>query len=165
MAQPDDFQAWYSHEYGRLLAAIVVLAGDLDLAQDVAAEACTRCLVVWPTDRRPADPTAWTYRVAVNLLKRTWRRRLSEEKILASLERIPAVTIPEPAIEVWRAIAQLPNRARTAIVLRYVGGMTEAEVADVMGIAPGTAAATLSTARRRLAVLLDDDQEVADVRR
>ena len=49
------------------------------------------------------------------------------------------------------------RRARTAVALRYLGDLTEAEVARAMGIAPGTAAATLSKARTQLAGLLGPD--------
>ena len=59
-------------------------------------------------------------------------------------------------LDVMRAVQRLPARARTAVVLRYVADLTEAEVAEAMGVAPATVAATLSNARRRLAVLLAD---------
>ncbi len=59
-------------------------------------------------------------------------------------------------LDVMRAVQRPPARAHTAVVLRYVPDLTEAEVAEVMGVAPGTVAATLSNARRRLAVLLAD---------
>ncbi len=42
------------------------------------------------------------------------------------------------------------------MVLRYVADLTAAEVAEIMGVAPGTVATTLSNAHRRLAVLLAD---------
>ena len=56
-----------------------------------------------------------------------------------------------PAIELWQAVGDLPRRQREAVVLRYIGDLTEAQTALAMGIAPGTAAATLSAARRSLA--------------
>ena len=55
----------------------------------------------------------------------------------------------------WQAVTALPPRMRTAFALRYLGGLTEAEVAAAMGVAPGTVAATLHDARRRLAPLLE----------
>jgi RNA polymerase sigma factor (sigma-70 family) len=64
--------------------------------------------------------------------------------------------VTKKRLDVMRAVQRLPARPRTAVVLRYVADLTEAEVAEAMGVAPGTVAATLSNARRRLAVLLAD---------
>jgi len=78
---------------------------------------------------------------------------------------VEPVPPPQVASEVWDAMALLPFRQRQALALRYLLGMTQAEVADAMGVAPGTAAATLHAARRNLAgrLRLDDtdDTEVA----
>jgi RNA polymerase sigma factor (sigma-70 family) len=66
------------------------------------------------------------------------------------------------AIEVWDAVRALPPRQRLAIALRYGAGCTEAEVATAMGIAVGTASATLVAARRSLAVALGEPSEDED---
>jgi DNA-directed RNA polymerase specialized sigma24 family protein len=72
----------------------------------------------------------------------------------------PGVACTEDRIDVWRAVAALPLQARTAVVLRYVASMTEPEVAEAMGVAVGTVSSCLSVARRRLANLLTDPEEV-----
>lgn len=56
----------------------------------------------------------------------------------------------------WDAVRRLPRRQREAIALRYVLDLSEGEVAAVMGVATGTASATLVTARRALAAALKD---------
>ena len=56
-------------------------------------------------------------------------------------------------------MGSLPPRERLAIALRYAAGLTEAEVASAMGVAIGTASSTLTSARRRLAVTLHEDDE------
>lgn len=66
--------------------------------------------------------------------------------------------------ELWAAVAGLPDRQREAIALRYVSGLTEAEVAAAMGVREGSASATLSKARRRLAEVLSDETIEEDVR-
>lgn len=156
------FEAWYQGEHRRLVNVLAVVAGDVEVARDVADEACARCLERWDGARRPADPSAWTYRVAVNLLRRRWRRHRHERALAATLGPPATVELPAPAVELWRAVAGLPERARLAVVLRYVGGLTEPEVARAMGVAPGTVAATLARARRQLAAVLDDPQEAVD---
>jgi RNA polymerase sigma factor (sigma-70 family) len=149
------FEEWYQSDYPRLLTAITVLTSNTDLAAEVTDEACARCLVRWDTGDL-ADPSAWTYRVAANLVKRRWRSVANERKALEQLQVNGVVTNPELALELWEAVATLPLRARTAIVFRYVAGMTEAEVANTMRISPGAVAAMLSKARRRLAAMLDE---------
>ena len=51
-------------------------------------------------------------------------------------------------------VADLPPRTRTAVALRYVADLTEAQVAEAMNVSRGTVASTLSSARQRLAAVL-----------
>jgi RNA polymerase sigma factor (sigma-70 family) len=156
------FEDWYRSNHDRLLDAVVLLLRDRDEAREVVAEACARCLDRWDTRRRPDDPTAWTFRVAVNVAHRRGRRRHTERQ---AIDRVPPSlpsTVSAPALELWRAVAQLPERQRLAVVLRYVGDLSEAQTAEVMGIAPGTVGATLSAARRNLAEHLDIGEDVHD---
>jgi RNA polymerase sigma factor (sigma-70 family) len=72
---------------------------------------------------------------------------------------------PLPHPELWAAVRALPDRQRTAIVLRYLGDLPEADIAAAMGIARGTVSSTLADARRNLEVALaepaaDDHEEV-----
>lgn len=154
MGDETDFEAWYETVNRRLVASLAALTHEPELAHDLAAEAMARCLARWDR-RRPANSTAWTFRVALNLAKRHWRRRRREVDALARLDAAPVDSeVSEPAVELWRAVAELPARQRQAVVLRYLGDLREADVAAAMGIAPGTAAATLSKARSSLATRL-----------
>lgn len=155
MGPAGGFEDWYRSAYPRLLASLALMTGDRSVAEDVAAEACSRCLQRWDEGRPPDDPSAWTYTVAVNLARRTWRRRRKEQDLLATVAPPSALVSAEPELELWRAVAALPDRARTAIVLRYLGGLAEADIGSIMGIAPGTVAATLSKARARLGSTLE----------
>ena len=62
----------------------------------------------------------------------------------------PPPPVPEDRLYLWDAVRSLPPRQRTAIVLHYVADMSQEQVAGVMGIAPGTVAATLHAARDTL---------------
>ena len=150
------FESWYRSEHPRLLAAMAVVARDTEVAREVTAEAFARALERWDRVSAMDSPGGWTYRVALNLVRRRARRAAVERRLLPRLAGPPVVAaVPGHAIETWQAVTDLPPRMRTAVALRYLGGLTEAEVADTMGIAPGTVAATLSDARRRLATLLE----------
>jgi RNA polymerase sigma-70 factor (ECF subfamily) len=158
------FETWYRATHPRLLATLTVMSGDIEAARDATAEAFTRALERWPRVRSMDAPEAWVHRVGVNVLRRQHRRRVVEERLLRRHR-------PEPAPpshlspDVWDALAALPSRQREAIALRYLLDLTQADVADAMGVAPGTAAATLHAARRNLADRLGlddtDDVEVA----
>jgi len=151
------FETWYRAEHPRVLAALSVVARDPDLAQEVAAEAFARALQRWDRVAAMDSPGGWTYRVALNVLRRRGRRAALERRLLPRLAPAATIAVPAYAIDVWQVVTGLAPRMRTAVALRYLGGLTEAEVADVMGIAPGTVAATLHQARRQLAPLLAAD--------
>ncbi len=153
----DDFEAWYRGSAPRLAAALAVVAGDADVGREAAAEACTRALERWTRVREMSSPEAWAHTVGVNLIRRRWRRAAMERRLANGPG--PAASAPMSlAPELWLAVRSLPLRQRQAVALRYVLDLTQEQVADAMGVAPGTAAATLSTARRQLRTVLDDPE-------
>src|SRR5690242_11674414 len=154
------FTAWYRSEHPRLLATMTIVTRDLEAAQDVTAEAFARALAAWPRVSGMDSPTGWTYRVALNLARRRFRRAALEERLLRRVAPADGDPFPaEHAIELWDAVRALPPRAREAIALRYTAGLSEAEVAAAMKVAVGTASATLASARRALAAALADAPE------
>ena len=102
-------------------------------------------------------PQAWVVKVGLNVARRRGRRRAMERTLL---RRIPTpAVLPAQAGEVWLLVADLPPRQRTAIVLRYVADLTEAQIAAAMGVTRGTVSATLAAAKSRLASALADPNE------
>jgi RNA polymerase sigma factor (sigma-70 family) len=57
---------------------------------------------------------------------------------------------------VWRAVLSLPPRQRAVVVLRYYEDLSEAQIADVLEMAPGTVKSHGHSAARRLAALLGE---------
>ncbi|MDM8084204.1 sigma-70 family RNA polymerase sigma factor [Cellulomonas cellasea] len=151
---PLDFPLWYQAELPRVCRALALATGDVGLGEEAAAEAFARALASWDRVGRMESPGAWVYTVALNEVRRTWRRARLERRYVERqrLEDVPAPVAPDDTL--WRAVAALPPRARTAVALRYVADLPEAEIADVMNVHRGTVAATLSTARRQLAARL-----------
>ena len=164
MAIETDFETWYRAEHPKLLAAMAVVAQDVEVAREVTAEAFARALERWDRVAGMASPGGWTYRVALNLLRRRARRAAVERRLLLRMTPAPSsASVPVPAIEVWEAVTALPPRMRTAVALRYLGGLTESEVADAMGVSSGTVASTLHDARHRLATLLGPETSPQEV--
>ena len=150
----DEFVEWYGSAYNRVRATLTLALGNEWLAAEATAEAFARALTQWSRVRLTRSPTAWVHTVALNSARSTLRRLVLERRYL---ERQREGTIPPPPAPddaLWRAVSALPTRARTAVALRYVAGLPEADVADAMGIARGTVAATLHEARRQLGVSL-----------
>ena len=153
------FDGWYRRYHPVLVAALTVVSGDPDAAADAGDEALVRALERWDAVSAMESPEGWTYRVGVNLLRRRAHRRHVERRLLARPAETPS--IPEEIDpEVWRVVQTLSTRQREAIALRYLLDLPEAEVAKAMGVAVGTASATLATARSRLSALLTKDENV-----
>lgn len=148
------FEDWYRGLHPRLFAALLVISGDRGVASEAADEALTRALERWDRVQAMSSPEGWTYTVGVHVLRRRARRAAKERSSL--LLRVEAA--PELAPDVWAAVRQLTRRQQEAIALRYVLDLPEAEVARAMGVAVGTASATLAAARAALRVLLDEEE-------
>lgn len=165
MAEMGDegFSGWYAREQPRVFAATLVMCGDRDAARDVTAEAFARAFERWERVATMDRPGAWVHRVAVNIWKRQARRQGLERLLLrSSASRSDVVAAPDLDLELWAAVRDLPDRMRLAVGLRYIADLSEGEVAEAMGIASGTVAATLHAARRKLAGRLDDSRETAN---
>jgi RNA polymerase sigma-70 factor (ECF subfamily) len=156
---PLEFEAWYRAQHPALLTSIALISGRPDFARDAVDEALVRALERWETVRRMDSPGGWTYRVALNLLRRRMRRIAFEARVLRrGAVREPATP---PRGEVWDVVAGLPQRQREVVVLRYVADLSQPEIGRVLGIARSTVSSTLTDAHRALAGLLDDHGEMA----
>jgi RNA polymerase sigma-70 factor (ECF subfamily) len=130
----------------RLAARIV---GEQAAAEDVAAEALARAYARWSTVSALPYRDAWVLRVTGNLAIDTVRRRrlLRAPRLADSFEDASALRLALAA-----ALAKLPARQREAVVLRYLGGYSEAEVSAALGISPNS---VKTHVQRGLAALRD----------
>jgi RNA polymerase sigma-70 factor (sigma-E family) len=138
------------------LAAL--LTGDPVLAQDLVQEAFVRLGGRLVHLRRPEAFEAYLRRTVVNLARMHFRRRRVERAWLARQahpEREAASTSPgvEDRDALRTALGRLPERQRSALVLRFYGDLTHDQIAQALGCRPGTAASLVS---RGLARLRDD---------
>ncbi len=152
----DGFEAFYRTERDRLVNAMALAGDSRAVGEDPSCRALARALERWERVGAMESPGGWTCRVAANLL----RRQAIEDRVLRRTRPVDEAVV-EPDPELWAAVSSLPPRARAAVVLRYVAGMTERDVAEAMGVAEGTVSAALSQARRRLAAELGRDREVS----
>ncbi len=152
----DEFEGWYRDAYKRVFASVLVVCGDRGLAAEATDEAFVRSLERWPKVRSMRSPAGWTFTVARNLLRRGARRAARDRALAPS----PAVVVvPEVDVDLWAAVRGLPPRERELVALRYVGGLTEPEIAATLGIAAGTVARGLHDARARLHLTLAPEED------
>jgi RNA polymerase sigma-70 factor, ECF subfamily len=152
-----DFEDWYRDQYGRVFASVLVVCGDRAQAAEATDEAFVRALERWARVRAMPSPAGWTFVVARNLLRRTARRAARERTLLTA----PEAVAPDISVELWEAVRTLPKRQRELVALRYVGGLTEPEIATALGIAPGTVSRGLHDARAQLQLMLESEEHSA----
>jgi RNA polymerase sigma-70 factor (sigma-E family) len=148
----------YRGSYRRLVLQLYAFTSDLTEAQDVVQEAFARALARPKGLSDVENPEAWLRTVAINVVRRRWRRRKLMDTILQR-ER-PVATIVEAAPEPDRtdlrdALATLPKVYREVVVLHYLADLPVDEVAGLLGVPSGTVKSRLSRARGALAAHLD----------
>ncbi len=149
----EEFTCFVRSHSARLSSIALLICGDRTLAEDLVQEALTRTYFAW--SRGAVDnPFGYARRTIANLRVDTWRRRRREVLMEARDINSPSVAGHEQAVaealDLLRALAALSLKQRRVVVLRYAVGLTEAEVADELGIPVGT---VKSSARRALALL------------
>ena len=138
-------------EHPRLVGLLALRVGDRRVAEELAQDTLVRLCQRWPDIERPS---AWLTRVALNVSSSWFRRRMAERRAYRRHGPSP-LTDPPPetadVIAVRRAVAVLPDRQRTAVILRYYEQLSVAETATVMACPEGTVKALTNRALRRLA--------------
>jgi DNA-directed RNA polymerase specialized sigma24 family protein len=147
-----DFAIWYHDQYPRVVSLLVVVTGDADIAEKAAVEAFTRAYARWEHLRTVQSPGGWLYSMALKIAHRKVRRRTVGRALLRrSPSGSPHVALLERAT--WDALHRLSWRQRTAIALRFVLDLPDAEVGRVMGVNRPKVSDLLLTARRNLTEL------------
>ena len=146
------------HAAGAVRLAFL-LTGDPALAEDLVQDAFVR-LAGRFRDLRNPDAFEWYLRRTVVNLARSHFRHLRVERRYAEAQQgrfsEPQRDTPDPAEreELWQALLALPERQRTAIVLRYYEDLSEAQTADVMQCPVGTVKSLTSRGMDRLRELV-----------
>ena len=144
MAWPEGLVGLYRTHYLRMVRLAFLLTGSNAHAEEIVQEAFIRLR----TRAGLADPAAYLRAVVVNGCRDHLRRRGIHDRAALRLVRDEAVV--DQVDELGDALERLPGRQRAVLVLRYYEGMTEAEIASLLGCRPGT---VKSLAHRGLAQL------------
>jgi len=155
----DDYRAFVDARYARLVRAAVLFGCRAQDAEDAVQDALIRCYGAWGRVSAADDRDAYVYRVLVNGIARSRRRKWHGEIPFQELPE-PPPTDDDPASTVSlshsirASLDRLGHEQRQVLVLRYFADLTEAQIATVLGIAPGT---VKSRASRAIAALSEDE--------
>ena len=138
---------------GRLRRFLASLCGDAALADDLAQEALVRAYV--SSDRFIGNFKAWLFRIAYNCFIDNLRRVPAPAASMDSPEVLHVAdgSASDAAFrheELRRALTQIPEKERTAIVLHYFEDLPVKEIASIMQIPAGTVKYHLSVGRDHL---------------
>jgi RNA polymerase sigma-70 factor, ECF subfamily len=153
----------YRADWGRILATLIGLLGDFDLAEEYAQEAFTAALNQWPVSGVPESPRAWIVQTARHkAIDRIRRRAHFEEKIRPELahsliEAIPAEEyesgeIPDDRLRLIFTCCHpaLAPEAQVALTLRTLCGLETDEIARAFLVSPTTMAQRLVRAKHKI---------------
>ena len=164
----DQIELVFRNESGRVVATLIRLLGDFELAEDAMQDAFAAALAQWPSEGIPDNPRAWLVNVgrhkAIDRLRRHMRFLAKRQQIEADLmsdHRIgqwfpdDAVAEQRPEDDVLRLIftcchPALPSEARIALTLRTVCGLTTAEIARAFLVSEATMAQRLVRAKGKI---------------
>jgi RNA polymerase sigma-70 factor (sigma-E family) len=147
------FTAFVAGQSRRLVAHARYLGVPTDEAPDLVQDVLVRCYPRW---RRiaAADPYAYVARGVTNACVDRLRRRGRRPEVVVASVPDTVVAAPDAASaaldEALRLLAVLPQREREVVVLRYFADLTQAQVAEHLGIAVGTVKSTHASALERL---------------
>lgn len=134
----------YQSRYDAELRRATLLVGSSAVAQDVVAEAFCDVIRRWDQIREPA---AYLNRVVLNGCRQAGKRRRREAPTDPREHSLAGRATNDEFDELADAVEHLPWKQRAVVVLKYYEGRTEAEIAEQLGIRPGSVG---PTARRAL---------------
>jgi RNA polymerase sigma-70 factor (ECF subfamily) len=143
----------YRERYAVYLGAAAGIVGSREWAADVVQESFARALQ-HAGRFRAGSLEAWIWRIVINCARDAARRPAG-----LPLPEDVAASADVPCPELVAAVLALPERRRAVVLLRYVAGLRNGEIAEALGIREGTVAATLSQAREALARVLEREVE------
>ena len=151
-------QLWTQHA-PRIDAVVRRLAGDPDLAADIAQDVWMQIFRALPSFRGDAQFATWAHRIAVNRTLNALRRVRRVEKLELVIEDDTVSVEMDSdrgflADSIEQAMQRLPPGARMVFVLHDVEGYTHEAIAEELGITSGASKSQLFKARAKLRRLL-----------
>jgi RNA polymerase sigma-70 factor, ECF subfamily len=139
--------------YPRLVRRLTLIVRDPSEAQDLAQTTMLRAYKAWP-EIRSEEIGAWLFTVGTRLALNELRRR--RRWLWRGLEASDRISELSGDPDLWEALGELDRRERAALILSVLEGYTQAEIAERLGVPPGTVASWLSRGKARLRARLEE---------
>ena len=149
----------FRDEWGRVLATLIGLLGDFELAEEAAQEAFAVAAERWPRDGTPSNPRSWLITTARNrAIDRARRDRTLAEKTRllevpeAMEDELEDTAFPDERLELLFTCCHpaLATEAQVALTLRTLGGLTTPQIAAAFLVPEPTMAQRLVRAKRKI---------------
>ncbi|CAN5607806.1 SigE family RNA polymerase sigma factor [soil metagenome] len=151
----DDFATYISARWPALVRSALLLGCSREEAEDVVQTALIRCYRSWDKVTRASDTDAYVYRTLINVLTKSRKRRWWGEEPTAEpadVERPDTTESLAVRHTVAATLSRMSPEHRAVLVLRFFADLSERQVAEVLGVPPGTVksrtARALATASR-----------------
>jgi RNA polymerase sigma factor (sigma-70 family) len=153
------FDDFFDVNYAPVVRGLTLALGDRARAEDAAQEAFARAVRKWSKVRVMERPVGWVYVVAMNVARRSARRRAREAELFEPARATPVdmTGAVSTRLALREAVEALPRRQREAIALRYFADLSIDETAAAMKCAPGTVKSAVHAALATLRVDLEDE--------
>jgi RNA polymerase sigma-70 factor (sigma-E family) len=150
MRNDADFAAYMAARWPYLVRSLVLIGCPRHEAEDIAQTGLARCYASWDRVRRADDVDAYVYRTVLNCWRKSRRRRWWGEVPTEVVPEAPPVEDPTDQVLLRQALeiqlGRLSAEHREVLVLRYVGDLTEPQVAEVLDVPVGTVKSRVSRA-------------------
>jgi RNA polymerase sigma-70 factor, ECF subfamily len=156
-----EFRRFVEQHGPRLFSVARGVLGDANAAECVVQDTFVRFARGGHQVRDSSGVDGWLYRVCVNLCRDELRRRRRATRMVplelvkntlhapdSAMPNIDSGTGGDDAL--WRRLDQLPRKLRDVVLLRFVGDMSYAQLAELLGVSTGTVSSRLYRALRRL---------------
>ncbi len=149
----------FREEYGRAVAVLVRVFGDIDLAEESVQEAFVVAVQRWPSAGMPPSPAGWIITTARNRAIDRLRREASRDDrhaqaqlLHASSEATPEVAVSDDRLRLIFTCCHpaLAPSAQVALTLRLLGGLTTTEIARAFLVPEPTMAQRLVRAKGKI---------------
>ena len=145
-ADLDEIEALYRARFHAFVRTAAAVAGDVDSGREAVQEGFATAVRKRSTYRGEGSLEAWVWPIVLNEARDRLRRRTPAVPVASE----PTDEREAKDEELRLALAALPERQRLVAFLRYYADLDYEGIASVLGIAPGTVAATLNAAHAAL---------------
>ena len=151
MEPEDAIERSYREQGAKLWRALLLFCGDREVASDAVAEAFAQAL---GRGAEISDPDRWIWRAAFSIARGELKRRGRTTELVD----LP-VEMPEPTVDLVRALARLSPKQRASAILHHYAGYSTKETASIIGSTAPAVGVHLERARARLRELLKEDDD------